>query len=887
MNLISLPIRASGVCLNDRTRKRRADMSVRRFLCFAAVALILICCAGCENPAAVGDGSETRDITQAQPGDTAGEELEMWKPDGSLAYVIVRGNDAGETAVGAAARLRLAVIDAYGLNDRQAELMTDWVKEYDAQELSLRREILVGQTNRTESSELIAQLEPGSYAIAVTGRKIVIAGADERGTSAAVDRFIADCLPDLSRLENGLLVGGTYESAQAPLAALPDTSDGGTRPRLVETVYPTDDIVIADIIVTEDGYGADPTGKHDSTRAIAKALSDCSAGGTVYLPAGVYIVTSQIKIPPYVTLRGDWQDPDAGNDYGTVLALYVKSEDTTACGTIMLGGSGGVVGVTVWYPEQSLSDVKPYPFTFYTDGRGNDFMLSTLKNITVINGYRGIGACCATVNAHEQLTVENFKGTFLCTAAEVYNQSDVGTWQSVTVSGRYWKNAPPDMRADAGDTDKYLLANATGLILGDLEWTEFIGLTVEGCKTGILVTYGKRIQFAGSLYDCRITGCETGLLVEQLDTRWGMVIAGGEIGGTLRGIDNKTEGLVKCAGVRISGGYRGKVSLDGGAPLPDAGGISRTYVKPAARLYVARLESGRDMTSTLQAVLDSAAASGGAVYVPAGVYTFNGALTVPAGVELRGAGSVAARDQRSLCGGTVFLTAYGLGTSNPATAGAFITLAGANAGLNAVRIVYNTNSPYDIKATPYAVRGQAKGVYCVNCSVTAAAYGVDFSSCDGHIIKRLMSCCYINAIKAGGRNGCISGCLQNGTVLCRSAVPGLENWLAESMLFTDLFPLTRSRCVYVMLENADGELIFNTFAYGVRTLVSANDSADTVCLNLGSDNIGAEQLSVSGGTFCGVNLMRYNGSSYEAVRGARLTLINRLTINAANEKNIY
>ena len=41
---------------------------------------------------------------------------------------------------------------------------------------------------------------------------------------------------------------------------------------------------------------------------------------TVYLPAGVYAVSGKIQIPPYVTLRGDWQDPDTGGDgCGTVI----------------------------------------------------------------------------------------------------------------------------------------------------------------------------------------------------------------------------------------------------------------------------------------------------------------------------------------------------------------------------------------------------------------------------------------------------------------------------------------------------------------------------------------------------------------------------------------
>ena len=48
------------------------------------------------------------------------------------------------------------------------------------------------------------------------------------------------------------------------------------------------------------------------------------------------------------------------------------------------------VGLTIYYPGQDIDDVKPYPYTFYVDGLGDRFMLQTIQNCTVINGYKGI-----------------------------------------------------------------------------------------------------------------------------------------------------------------------------------------------------------------------------------------------------------------------------------------------------------------------------------------------------------------------------------------------------------------------------------------------------------------------------------------------------------------
>ena len=45
-------------------------------------------------------------------------------------------------------------------------------------------------------------------------------------------------------------------------------------PVIIDTVYETDDVVIADIIATEEPYNADNTGKADSTAIIQKAIDD-------------------------------------------------------------------------------------------------------------------------------------------------------------------------------------------------------------------------------------------------------------------------------------------------------------------------------------------------------------------------------------------------------------------------------------------------------------------------------------------------------------------------------------------------------------------------------------------------------------------------------------
>ena len=670
-------------------------------------------------------------------------------------------------------------------------------------------------------------------------------------------------------------------------------------PAVMQTKYPTDDVVVADYVVTDMDFGADSTGVKDSTDAIQMALYRCSlnGGGTVWMPAGKYRITSSIIIPAFVTLRGDWQDPDTGNSYGTIILADVEStyaDDAT--GLFYIGGSAGVMGLTVYYPNQSIDDIKPYPYTFYVKGQGDGYMLQSIVNCTVINGYKGIGACVGESTAHEMMTVENFKGTFLAHGAAAYNQADVGTWKNVTISNKYWANAGAGLkRADSRKLDAYTRKNAIGLILGDLEWTEFGNVKVDNCRIGIHIVKGKRIEFAGSLYDVDIRSCDYGIRIDSMDTRWGMVLARSSITASVTAIHNGTEGQVRMTDVKASGTV-GQVLADTTGLSGVKAEYSRTPAKPTAKLYVVEMSETdktgiKDVSKTIQAALDKAKTGGGIVYLPAGMYRVDKPLTVPDGVELRGAGSVAQREQGGNSSGTLLLAYYGKTDNDTSadTATALVTLNGKNAGVRNVRFIYPNaveNSSKG-KAYPYSytIRGKGAGVYAVNVAIAGGYNGIDFRGCDQHYIKKFVGCCFHNTMHVGGSGGMIEGCLQNGTAVCRMGVLFDDfNPVSESSeLFDQVFnKITRVQTTYIRISNAKGQSVLNTFAYGVKTLVSAADSTDTVLVNVGADNLGGEMLNISKGNLTAVNMMRWNGSSYINKDG-RLRLYNRLTINGKTE----
>lgn len=868
---------------------------MKRILKLIAVFAVMLCLSSCT----ASNGASTADDTSSAP--QPKDSLQMYDEAGNFRYTLIRSQDAEQEIVDRCVTLLADLRAVYGEGVR---INDDFVeRSATEEEVAARYEILIGDTNRAESRDVIAALDDASYRIVVNGSKIILAGKGARGTMAAVQYFTEHYLRGGESLSETLDVLQTFEPHPLDYI-LEDHSDGEVKARIVETNGPTEDVVIADIIVTEDGYAVSTDGRGDSTAGIQKALDDCAkhGGGTVYLPAGTYAIGGPIQIPAFVTLRGDWQDPDHGTGGGTVIFVYGDSgadyapDKEVTTGTFLLGGSGGVVGLTVYYPEQTLQAVKPYPFTFYTDGKGNNYMLSTVKNVTVINGYRGIGACCQSDGgAHEQLTVENFKGTFLYCGAEVYNQADVGTWQNVSVSNRYWTEAAGDgiTPADADALMQYTKKHAVGLKLGDLEWTEFSALRVEDCQIGIEIMVGKRIQFAGSLFDIAVLNCEKGMEINQLDRRWGMVIANSTIENGIynysyRNNEDSTPGMVKLCNVKTTGELKGEIMEQQASEIEALPiDLERSYVKPNAILYTASLDtSGRDdVSAALQALLDTAGETGGVVYLPAGKYRLDHPITVPGGVELRGSASTATREQGWMSRGTLLLSYYGDDADADENGQALITLAGSNAGINGIRILYPENGPVDAsRSTTFTVRGTADGVYLVNSMIAASSHGVDFRGCDNHFIKKVSTCCYENTFLVGGKNGMIAGCLQNGTVLCRTNLDLLQNWIAGADVFTKLFdPITRCSNKYIIAENAENETVYNTFVYGCANMLVCRDSS-VLAVNIGSDNIGdsTPQLVIDGGALTVVNSMRYNGISYTHSSGTA-ALYNRITIWDKNE----
>lgn len=654
-------------------------------------------------------------------------------------------------------------------------------------------------------------------------------------------------------------------------------------PRLVRTVFPTEDLVVADFDVTR--YGVDSTGRRDATRAIQQALYDCydAGGGTVWLPAGTYWVTDTLEVHAFCTLRGDRRDPDAGHgDYGTVIRADV-APGNDGPPVFRIGGSAGVVGVTTYYPNQRADAPVPYNYTFEIPGRAwlgeENYMMSTISDVTMLNSYRGIGISTmpsdrgdapGSGQVHESSTIRNVKGTALFEGVRAYNGADVGTWENVAFSNRYWSTAPGAFHPPRRSTlDTWTRTNGTGFALGDLEWEQLTKLRVEDYRTGIHIVPGQRISFAGSFLDTEIRRTDVALQVDNFDSRWGLVYAGGTLEGTSHAIKNDSQGFVKVTGTAVIGTTAGTVHrMSGGIPAYE----ERPLPKPTrAVLYKV---TDRD---AIQRALDRAHEDGGGiVYLPAGWYKVSTHLRVPANVELRGASAVPNRDQLGASGGTV-LMAYERTTDT-----AFITLAGDRAGLRGVRVFYPENNPAGpdgIVPYPYAVRGAGNSTYVINVGMPNAWNGIDMATYrnDGFVVRKLTGAFFDHAVSVGhSRNGRIEGLLSNGNAVTRVgyALPG---WAIERDIFPQVIDrYMRPRSKLITVDGARGLVTKNTFAYGFHDGLVVRQG-DVRAFNLGTDNLGTGgyTVAVTGGTVTATNVLRYNGTTSTGP----VRLVNLMAIN--------
>jgi hypothetical protein len=351
--------------------------------------------------------------------------------------------------------------------------------------------------------------------------------------------------------------------------------------------------------------------------------------------------------------------------------------------------------------------------------------------------------------------------------------------------------------------------------------------------------------------------------------------------GSQAAVVNNTAGYVKLTDTKVTGSLSGIVYQLAGTPptytqdtAPAKPSRAALYVATKAPYNAARGDGytpAQDATAAIQSALDRAGRDGGGVvYLPAGWYRVDGRLSVPAGVELRGASSVPNRDEDGRSGGTVLMLYAGRGSATADTDPAAITLAGKGSGVSGLRVFYPENNPAapgGLVAYPYAIRGDGAGAYVVNVGLPNAWNAVDMSSArdDRFLVRKVDGTFVRHGITVGAnRDGRIEGVLTNGNTFVRTAFY-VPDWVLGQNLFPQVIDgATRLYADLITVNGARGLTILDAFGYGLHNGLVVN-SGDVRVFNQGTDNLGSggytDKVVSTGASVTVVNLMRYNAAT--------------------------
>lgn len=190
-------------------KSKRIRLAAGMLLVSMAIASLAGCKGNSGNPSGTGEGS-----------DTAADGVRLIE-NGSAVYTVVRGDSCSNEEKQAAIKLKKSFFEHTGV---EIGITTDW--EEKGVDYSDQYEILVGSTNRPESSKATEGLDKLDFVICEDGKKIVICGGSPYSIGKAVNAFIAAYLEGKSA-ETAVIPTGlhyVYKRSEHPKATTLDAS---------------------------------------------------------------------------------------------------------------------------------------------------------------------------------------------------------------------------------------------------------------------------------------------------------------------------------------------------------------------------------------------------------------------------------------------------------------------------------------------------------------------------------------------------------------------------------------------------------------------------------------------------------------------------------------
>ncbi|MBO4548874.1 MAG: hypothetical protein J5758_06630, partial [Abditibacteriota bacterium] len=270
-------------------------------------------------------------------------------------------------------------------------------------------------------------------------------------------------------------------------------------------------------------YGASGDGAADDTAAFRQAIDAAGkTGGTVFVPAGTYLVKEPLTLPEGVILRGEYDGPDSKKQ-GTLIVTGYSGGGLYDTPFIGLNSCTGVRNMAFYYLNQRFDEPLDQAPCIGLAKTANG---TVLEQVMVYNAdypyyYGGYGNASHVLNG---MYATPLKMGFLSD-----RNGDVTCFANIVLDRRFYEECGfPG--APAGKKDREALSrvlrNAVGFVFERHDTPYCAGFRTRGIGTGLIVRESSNPNrelwlnggtFGGgcSLYDFEFTDCVTGIQIEK------------------------------------------------------------------------------------------------------------------------------------------------------------------------------------------------------------------------------------------------------------------------------------------------------------------------------------------------------------------------------------
>jgi len=275
-------------------------------------------------------------------------------------------------------------------------------------------------------------------------------------------------------------------------------------------------------------FGAVADGRTDNTAAIQRAIDAASKrGGEVFVPVGKWLCKGHLEIKMGVHVRGINAAPQSWEPQSGSILLPTEGRDhEDGPAFLELRTSTSVSGITIYYPEQTVEDIRPYPWTIRI--RANPAhekevaFDTTVENVTLINSYNGIRTGPTENGRHRIISVF---GCVLRRGILVDWTGDIGRLENIQFHSHFWASS-----AYHGNWDKvfaYMQQNLEAFILGRTDWEYVTNTFVFPAKVGYRFIKTENGAANGQFLGIGADATATAVLVEAIQPQ-GLLITNGE-----------------------------------------------------------------------------------------------------------------------------------------------------------------------------------------------------------------------------------------------------------------------------------------------------------------------------------------------------------------------